>query len=80
LHNAQLEGKLARLMEELRAHGGNGRSAYAKRLRAEIDAARSELYVREWLVPQQSAIKKRKSRGGRASSPLAGSALPDKHA
>ena len=69
MQNAQLELKLARLLDELRAHGGNGRSEYAKRLRAEIDAARAELYVREWLVPQQRAIKKRKGSGAGGVSP-----------
>jgi len=36
-------GKLARLLEELSKHGGNGRSVYAERLRSEIESTRSEL-------------------------------------
>jgi len=43
VHHAQLVGKLARLLEELREHGGNGRSVYAEGLRSEIEATRSEL-------------------------------------
>jgi hypothetical protein len=43
MNTEQLRGKLSRLLEDLREHGGNGRSVYAERLRAEIAATRAEL-------------------------------------
>jgi hypothetical protein len=43
VHKEQLRGKLARLLEELRVHGGDGNSVHARRLRTEIVAARAEL-------------------------------------
>ncbi len=39
----QLRGKLERLVEELRSHGGNGHSVYARRLRLEISATEAEI-------------------------------------
>jgi hypothetical protein len=43
VHKEQLRGKLARLLEELRVHDGDGNSVHAERLRAEIVATRAEL-------------------------------------
>ncbi len=43
VQHAQLAAKLARLLEELREHGGNGHSAYAKRLLIEIAATRAQM-------------------------------------
>jgi hypothetical protein len=43
VHREQLKGKLDRLVEELRIHGGNGLSVYARRLRDEIAATEAEM-------------------------------------
>ncbi len=43
MDKAQLRGKLERLIEELRGHGGNGLSVYGRRLRSEIAAIQLEL-------------------------------------
>ena len=44
MNTEQLGGKRLRLLDELREHGGNGRSVYAERLHAEIAATRVELH------------------------------------
>lgn len=43
MRNEHLSGKLERLLEELRVHGGNGRSVYAARLRSDIAMVQAEL-------------------------------------
>jgi hypothetical protein len=43
MNTEPLKGKLSRLLEELREHGGNGRSVYAERLHTEIATTRAEL-------------------------------------
>ncbi len=45
MHQSQLTGKLARLLEKLRAYGGNSRSVYAERLQSEIAATSAVLKI-----------------------------------
>ncbi|HEY9239789.1 MAG TPA: hypothetical protein VIP10_13185 [Burkholderiaceae bacterium] len=47
MRHGDLIGKLARLEEDLRIHGGNGQSQYAQRLRSEITETRAAIEAME---------------------------------